>query len=1301
MATPGEAQGFDVVPIAFERYRQHGEVAGAEAEAEAIAEALEVFGGRLRPWSPGTRDLTATDARMKKWSRTSDNRDSMLLWIGHGRSAGPDGTLYIPGAPDDTEDQEFTADMFARHLTRQATARRREGTWAIVVVEACGAGRFVEIVYQDLLAKESREGLLLIGSGTGSGRGYLGQFQRVLQAVYGDGSGKRLTTNDTEIPLPRLGAWIEQELGPNGAVFLPPSAGLRPLRVVRPALPPLTTSLEVYSAVRESAEAVPVRQRRPFATGDQPLDLGEIGGGFVGRDDDRAALLGWLRGGPGQILVLTGPPGCGKSALINNVLLHAHPRIGSLVLGPGHPEDADPDAPDLDASLLLTGMSQAELIRRLASVLRIEGQVDESSPSSSRSSLLAALSGRPGQGLRLVVDGLDESDDPQLIAGLLAEIAAVPGSRVVVGTRPSQLSDPDADDLLELLGQGRPAVTVHWLSPDRDAIALYVRQQLTRNARVAAHFAPGLLSQAVSVAAERIATLGAAGRCDFLFARLAVQEVVARPDLLDEGRQNEFTALLRGDHAALFARALHRISADHAAVVPALLALACARGRGMPRSGEVWLTAANGVRDSGPAVTTADLDEIMRLASSYIMIDFEGGETVYRLAHSTFRASAEVGWTTGEADRQIGRALLRLAAGQPELSPYLTRHLSGHLAQAGRAGWAELASAPQVLDRLSVPAVIGDALAGDEPMTRLPGEIQGLLVSGHLSAQATLADRAGLRQLGTARLTGNWKAPEQPGQPPAGQRGAWSLLGADLVREDPHVVLSGHRGAVMALTASRDRSGRGRLLSAGLDGTVRLWDQASAVRSDLAYVRGGILALTGLTLHDGASQLVCTAVRSPSLRRLDPRTGTEAAAAGTGSMGRFVPFRDREGVLRLAGIEDAGLSIRDVLTLELVGEAVVGQQRPVTAIAVLADDIGRPLIANAASDGTLRLWDPRTGHAALDPVRLKKKARALAVAARPGMLDLVLAGHDDGSLTCWNPKTGRTVTSPAGDPPVVDLVAVRPPGGPFLVVAGLEAGSVRGCWLDLDATGEPAGWRPESVLQGHEGRVNCVVVLPPDRARGELISVASGGDDGTVRLWEVEAANGSGNGRATGYPVPPRARESVAWPRKWNLPVRTDGQLAVTARGDGQVAWVDEAGRKGGLRLSTGPAHCATSLTGPGGQDILALAEHDGTISTWGLPAGAPHGPRLRGHTDWVRALAVVKTEAGAEVLVSGGDDGTLRLWRPTGAGALHVIPLDARIVSLSVSGQDVEVGLTTGMITVRLETDQFPAEEERAEHVR
>jgi WD40 repeat protein len=53
-------------------------------------------------------------------------------------------------------------------------------------------------------------------------------------------------------------------------------------------------------------------------------------------------------------------------------------------------------------------------------------------------------------------------------------------------------------------------------------------------------------------------------------------------------------------------------------------------------------------------------------------------------------------------------------------------------------------------------------------------------------------------------------------------------------------------------------------------------------------------------------------------------------------------------------------------------------------------------------------------------------------------------------------------------------------------------------------------------------------------------------------------------------------------------------------------------------------------------------------VRVWRLADGTPAGKPLRGHADSVAELAVGALPDGTTVIVSGGYDDTVRVWRPT-----------------------------------------------------
>ena len=168
----------------------------------------------------------------------------------------------------------------------------------------------------------------------------------------------------------------------------------------------------------------------------------------------------------------------------------------------------------------------------------------------------------------------------------------------------------------------------------------------------------------------------------------------------------------------------------------------------------------------------------------------------------------------------------------------------------------------------------------------------------------------------------------------------------------------------------------------------------------------------------------------------------------------------------------------------------------------------------------------------------------------------------------------------------------------------------------------------DSVLRGHADNVRSLALLPGGR-------LASGGDDGTVRLWDAV-----------------RGGESTAVLQGQGGVVHA---LVVLPDGRHLAAGVlaPEAGERGAIVVwDTGVEPPTRRATIDCGSDLLALAVlHDGRLAAGcydhcvrlvevGADAGSV-AATLKGHTDRVRALAVLPDGT----LASGSDDKTVRLW--------------------------------------------------------
>ena len=71
----------------------------------------------------------------------------------------------------------------------------------------------------------------------------------------------------------------------------------------------------------------------------------------------------------------------------------------------------------------------------------------------------------------------------------------------------------------------------------------------------------------------------------------------------------------------------------------------------------------------------------------------------------------------------------------------------------------------------------------------------------------------------------------------------------------------------------------------------------------------------------------------------------------------------------------------------------------------------------------------------------------------------------------------------------------------------------------------------------------------------------------------------------------------------------------------------------------------------PDGTPVIVSGGVDDTVRVWRLDGGGPVGEPLRGHTGGVSAVAVGALPDGIPVIVSGGGDAMVRVWRLAGGG--------------------------------------------------
>lgn len=349
----------------------------------------------------------------------------------------------------------------------------------------------------------------------------------------------------------------------------------------------------------------------------------------------------------------------------------------------------------------------------------------------------------------------------------------------------------------------------------------------------------------------------------------------------------------------------------------------------------------------------------------------------------------------------------------------------------------------------------------------------------------------------------------------------------------------------------------------------------------------------------------------------------------------------------------------------LVCDAVTG-----VALRTLKDHIGRvyavkfagTVLATGSADGTVRLWDQVSGECLhrLDvhpggvwPVSLGPAGALLAT------------GDAEGTVTLWDTTTGEPLRRLTGHAAPVYTTVFSPDGA--LLVTGDRAGGVR---LWDTATG-----RRVAELPGHRGSVFRARFSPDGTllATGDAGADATGGagpdaPGGAVRVWDVAARrllhtfDGHGG-------------------RVYTLAFHPDGDLLASGDTAGQIRlWNPLDGTPAGrLEGCTGAVY-QVAFDADGGR--LAAGDSDGVVRVWRVGPAARGGrevtalrrqpPEHRGSV-WACRFRPGTGPAGAEadpLLVTGGNDGAVRLWDPASGRSRQLLRGHGRrIGSLSFSG--------------------------------
>ncbi|MEV5429471.1 TIR domain-containing protein [Streptomyces sp. NPDC052701] len=366
-----------------------------------------------------------------------------------------------------------------------------------------------------------------------------------------------------------------------------------------------------------------------------------------------------------------------------------------------------------------------------------------------------------------------------------------------------------------------------------------------------------------------------------------------------------------------------------------------------------------------------------------------------------------------------------------------------------------------------------------------------------------------------------------------------------------------------------------------------------------------------------------------------------------------------DGELLAVGSEDGGV---------LVCDAASG-----TPLRTLQGHTGRVyavkfrdrVLATGSADGTVRLWDPVSG-------RCRHRLEIHPAGVWPVVLNaagtLLATGDADGVVTVWDTASGTPLHRLPGHAAPVYTVAFAPDD--TVLVTGDASAAVR-LWDLAD------GRRPDD-LPGHRGAVFRARFSPD----GTLLATGDMGDGraGTVRVWDLA-------GRRVLHTFTGHAG------RVYTLDFHPGGRFLVSGDTEGEVRlWDLAAGSPAGL-LGGCRGAVYQVLFDPDGM-LLAAGDSSGVVRLWRMaPEGDPvavplnrQPPEHRGSV-WVCKFrphgdgGVPDTGA---LLVTGGNDGVVRLWDPAGGQGRRILRGHGRRIgtlSFSADGSMLAAGGNDGVV--------------------
>ena len=920
------------------------------------------------------------------------------------------------------------------------------------------------------------------------------------------------------------------------------------------------------------------------------------------------AITGWLdrEHADRRVLVVTGSPGAGKSAVLGRVVTTADPVAAAALPASDQALRATPGS--VACAVHVKGKTALEVATEIARAASasLPDREEDFAPA-----LRTALAGQGGRRFNLIVDALDEATDPEQARTIitkvilpLVETCADVGAQVITGSRRSV----GEIDLLAAFGE-----SIHQL--DLDDPALFRDGDLAAYAMATLRLEGG--ERDGNPYADEATAWPVAARIAALSDRnFLVAGLIARAHGLHDLQAADpvmltFTASVD----AAMRQYLQRLAPiGDVPANTALTALAFAEAPGL--SLELWQAA---VQALGAAnLTGQQLARFARSPAASFLVESstDSDIAVFRLFHQALndallRARKQI---AVPADDQAALTRAFTAVGEHQgwdrTSGYLLRSLPAHAAAGGMIDTL-LADDAYLLHadlRRLIPLADHAISQSGRQRSRLLRLTPRAITADPPTRTALFSVTETLDDLGRSYTASSFPAP---------YRAVWTTAMPRTERS----LLEGHADWVRVLCPF-DQAGRTLLASGGGDRGVRIWDPVTGTQQ--AVLEGyahSVISMCALTLAD-RTLLAAGSNDGGAVRIWDPATGAQHAVleGHSGPVNALCAFTLAGRTLLAAGDDGGAVRIWDPAT-GAQHAVLEGHSGPVSALCAFTL-AGRALLASGGGDGAVRIWNPATGTQHMILAGHTRSVNAVCTFTEAGRI-LLASGSGDRTMRIWDPATGTQHAVLEGHTSWLSAVCAFTEAGRTLLASGGGDRTVR-IW-------DPATGAQRAVLRGHTGWLSAVCAFT---AAGRTL-LASGGNDRTVRIWDpaVDARN----------TLPEGHTGSVISMCAFTLAGRA---LLASGGDDGKVRIWDPAtgAQQAVLEGHTGPVHavCAFTLAD---RALLASGGDGGAVRIWDPATGARYAV-LEGHIGPVNTVCAF-TLAGRTLLASGGDDRTVRIWDP------------------------------------------------------